>query len=355
MKPLGIAWGLFLALLAGGALWLFAGGGGEVAVFALPATAPQASPDKAGGANGTRSPDKAGDTSETPSPDKAGGVNETPSPDKVGGGRAATDSAPDPGLIEQGRDGPLPRIGRDGRKPWRVYARAASTIGARPRIAVIIRNLGLDKRISETAIAGLPAAVTLALSPYGRGLASLARAARARGHEILIAMPMDSADPARDPGPYALLSGNSAAENVARLRWILSRVTGYVGAISEMGSRFTTNIGALRPVLTELRDRGLMFVDGRTARGSIATRLADNLKLPRALVDRAIDNEMTVKAIDGRLREIERIARRNGVAVASARPHPLSLARIAIWLSGLDAKGLALVPITAVVDRQKNR
>ena len=31
--------------------------------------------------------------------------------------------APDPGLIEQTSVGPLPRIGDDGRLPWRVYAR----------------------------------------------------------------------------------------------------------------------------------------------------------------------------------------------------------------------------------------
>lgn len=328
MKLLGIAWGLFLALLAGGTLWLLAGGGGRDAVIvALPA------------AQG--------------SPSTTGDASRPPSPDKTGDGSATSNA--DPGLIEQGRDGPLPRIGTDGRKPWRVYGRTVSTIGARPRVVVIIRNLGLDKSISETAVAGLPAGVTLALSPYGRALAPLARTARARGHEILIALPMESADAARDPGPYALLSRNSAAENVARLRWMLSRVTGYVGAISEMGSRLTTEIGSLRPVLTELRDRGLMFVDGRTARGSIATRLADSLKLPRALVDRAIDDEMTAPAIDSRLREVERIARRNGVAVALARPHPLSLARIAVWLPGLDAKGLALVPVTAVADRQKNR
>jgi len=328
MKLLGIAWGLFLALLAGGTLWLLAGGGGpDAVVVALPAT--RGSPRTAGEARALPSSDKAGDASAT--------------------------SDVDSGLIEQGRDGPLPRIATDGRKPWQVYGRAVSNIGARPRVVVIVRNLGLDKSISETAVAGLPAGVTLALSPYGRALAPLARAARARGHEILMALPMDSADSARDPGPYALLSRNSAAENVARLRWMLSRATGYVGAISEMGSRFTTEIGALRPVLAELRDRGLMFVDGRTARGSIATRLADSLKLPYALVDRAIDDEMTAQAIDGRLREIERIARRNGVAVALARPHPLSLARIAVWLPGLDAKGLALVPVTAVANRQKNR
>ncbi|CAN0567483.1 unnamed protein product, partial [Laminaria digitata] len=37
--------------------------------------------------------------------------------------RGSLRPAPDPGLVEPSAQGPLPRIGLDGREPWKVYAR----------------------------------------------------------------------------------------------------------------------------------------------------------------------------------------------------------------------------------------
>lgn len=77
--------------------------------------------------------------------------------------------APDPDLVEASAVGPLPITGTDGRQPWRFYARPFKGTKGRPRIAIVVSDLGLNGMATETAIRSLPGAVSLAFVPYGRG------------------------------------------------------------------------------------------------------------------------------------------------------------------------------------------
>lgn len=271
-----------------------------------------------------------------------------------------TDNGPplagvDPVLLQPSSHGPLPIIGPDGRRPWQVYARPFEAEEGAPRLAIIVSELGFNRETTEAAIK-LPPEVTLSFSPYAPDIGELVAAARRAGHEVLLDLPMEPTSyPADDPGPETLLSFLGATENIERLESVLGRAQGYVGVISHMGSKFTTSPEAMRPVLSVLAERGLLFVDGRTSATSVAGTLADQLKLPRALNDRFIDNEATRLEIDEGLAAVESDARRQGVAVGVGRPFPVTLQRLAVWLPTLKSRGIALAPVSAVVDRQKSQ
>ena len=236
---------------------------------------------------------------------------------------------------------------------WQKLASPFDANDARPRVAVVIVDLGLSSAATQTAIQNLPAAVSLGFSPYADNLPNWVNLARAAGHEVLLGLPMEPANfPTRDPGPQTLLTSLSPRENLDRLDWVLGRAQGYVGVTNYMGSRFTTSAQALRPVLTTLRDRGLMFVDARTTPRSEAARLATEVNLPRAINDRMIDEQASRIAIDAMLADIERVAKQTGNAVAMGQPYPVTFERLAAWLPTLDGKGFALAPITAMVNRQ---
>ncbi|MEQ8369965.1 MAG: divergent polysaccharide deacetylase family protein, partial [Alphaproteobacteria bacterium] len=258
---------------------------------------------------------------------------------------------PDPALTEPGPTGPLPRIGDDGRTPWRAYARPFDPSERRPRIAVIVSWLGLSRAATETAIQNLPAGVTLAFSPYADDLDTWLARARAAGHETLLNLPMEPVGyPVQDPGPNTLLTGLPADENRARLQWLLSRVSGYVGVINHMGSRFTTTPDSLRPVLDEVRVRGLLFVDSRAAADSAVGQVSRVIGLPYVVNDRNIDHQATRDAIDAQLAEIEQIAARTGQAVAVGLHFPVTLERLALWLPTLEAKGFVLAPVSTMLE-----
>lgn len=271
--------------------------------------------------------------------------------------RGSLRPAPDPGLIEPSAQGPLPRIGLDGREPWKVYARPFDNRDARPRVAIILSGLGLSSAATEAAIQDLPSEVTLAYQPFADNIQQWIQLSRAAGHEVLLNLPMEPVDfPANDPGPRALFVTLSPDENQDRMRWALSRVSGYVGVVNHMGSRFTTSREAMQPILAELKARGLLFVDARSAARSVATVLASEMQVPRAINDRFLDNrEVSRITVDARLAEVERIAKEAGVSIAIGQAFPVTLERIRVWAATLEGKGIALVPISAVVDRQTDR
>ena len=240
-----------------------------------------------------------------------------------------------------------------GLAPWQTYATPFNYDDPRPRVAIVILDLGLSSAATEAAIQGLPAGVTLAFSPYAENLSNWLNLSRASGHEALLGLPMEPANfPARDPGPRTLLTSLSPRENLDRLDWVLGRVSGYVGVTNNMGSRFTASAEALRPVLTTLRDRGLVFVDARTTPRSVAASVATSLGLPRAINDRLIDQQAARAPIDAMLADVEKVAMETGNAVAMGQPYPVTLERLANWLPTLEAKGIALAPITALLNRQ---
>lgn len=261
--------------------------------------------------------------------------------------------APDLSLVEQTHDGPLPVVGKDGRQPWQVYARPFDLNDKRPRIALIISGLGQSTAATEAAIQRLPGAVTLAFAPYAKKLDEWIGLARAAGHEVLLTVPMEPLGyPENDPGPHTLLTSLTERDNRERLLFLLSRFTGYVGVLNTMGARLTTAPQSLKPILEEIKERGLIFVDARSSMRSIAASQATEIGLPRAINNRFIDIKASRLEIDQRLEELERIAKEGGYALGIGSPYPVTIERVVLWVQELESKGIALAPVSALVDKQ---
>ncbi len=259
----------------------------------------------------------------------------------------------DPALIERGASGPLPMVANDGRKAWQAYARPFDRNDSRPRIAIVIANLGQARAETEAAIAKLPGAVTLGFNPYAPDLPGWVEKARAAGHELIIGVPMEPLDyPRQDPGPETLLLSLSPKQNRERLEWSLSRASGYVGVTNFMGSRFTAASAELRPILEVVKGRGLLFLETRVSNQSAVPALADEFALPHAANDRDLDAEGSRTGIDQALAELEGIARKRGGAVGTGSGYPATIERVAAWAATLDGKGLALAPLSALVAMQ---
>ncbi|MEH3117844.1 MAG: divergent polysaccharide deacetylase family protein [Methylorubrum populi] len=255
--------------------------------------------------------------------------------------------APDPRLTERGRHGPLPRIGEGRLRPLDVYARPEEP-GTSPRIAVLVSGLGIGEAATLGAIARLPAAISLALSPYGGDLEKTAARAREAGHEILLQLPMEPFDyPDSDPGPQTLLAAARPGENLDRTAWAMSRFPGFVGVVNFMGAKLMSEAAALEPVLKELSARGLGFVDDGSFPGTPFAGVAARTKLPAARAGIVVDAVPRPDAIDAELARLETLARQKGFALASAGASPLTIDRLSRWSRDLEARGVRLVPVSA--------
>lgn len=258
-------------------------------------------------------------------------------------------SLPQKDLVEVSDDGPLPRISATGTRPLDAYARPTESGGDDIRIAIVVGGLGLDTDGTRQAISALPGAVTLAFAPYGENLRASAAAARIAGHELLLQIPLEPFNyPKTDPGHNTLTADASPEENRGRLHWLLSRMTNYVGVMNYMGARFTGETDAMAPVMAELGQRGLLYLDDGSSARSKAAELAGGVT-PFLRADLILDADLSSGAIDDRLRQLQAIARERGYAIATATAFPLSVERIAAFAKTAADKGIAIVPLTGIL------
>ncbi len=228
------------------------------------------------------------------------------------------------------------------------YAVPAPPSGNRPLVAVVIDDLGLD-RARTAEVIRLRGPLTLSFMTYANDLAHQTETARQAGHELFLHVPMEAVDRREDPGPRGLFTSQSRDEILDRLRWGLTRFDGFVGINNHMGSKFTADANSMAPVMVELRARGLAFLDSRTSSASTGVRLATAYGVPHAARDVFLDDDQTPAAIAKELARAEQVARQHGSAIAIGHPHDTTIAALKGWLPQIEGKGLALVPVSAIV------
>ena len=259
--------------------------------------------------------------------------------------------APDRRLVEEGRFGPLPKIGADGAKPMDVYGRplvtSAKLRASAPKIAILIGGMGLNARTTNAAIATLPADVTLGFAPYGRQLAELSAQAREKGHETLLQAPMQGfGGEAEEPGPHVLRTEGPPGEVVSRLHWHMSRFQGYAGLGGFMGGRFTADAGAFGAVMQEVAARGLFYFEDGASPRSLSVSLAAAAGAPLARADVTIDAR--AEAIDDALAQLEKLARERGYAIGYSNGSPAAVEKIARFARRLEGRGIMLAPLSSL-------
>jgi polysaccharide deacetylase 2 family uncharacterized protein YibQ len=221
----------------------------------------------------------------------------------------------------------------------------------KPLVAIVIDDVGLDRPRSKRAWE-LPGPLTMSFLPYAKDLREQAKAARARGHELMLHLPMEPTG-RNDPGPNALLVSLTDAELRQRTTAALDSFDGFAGVNNHMGSRFTTFKPGMEAVLRQLKGRGLMFLDSRTSAQSVGEQLAQEMGVPSIVRHVFLDDEDTLDAVRRKLAEAEAIARRQGFVVVIGHPHEATLQALGEWLPGVQGKGLTLAPATAVL-RKRN-
>lgn len=374
MQALAAGLSLFLATFAGYALFHDDPFGGEP--LTRIAIAPPAGTEKADAKASETAAGKPADAHGSQSSSKSG-HGSTPAEQRtvtiidgssgahhdvtISGESADKDTGPglmpgiDPRLLEKGRYGMIPTTS-EGLKPVVVYAAEADRAKAAkmPVVAIVVGGLGVGAAKTVDAILRLPAAVTLAFTPYGSDPTKLVERARAQHHEILLQIPMEPYDyPDNDPGPQTLLTTLAPEQNIDRLYWHLSRFQGYAGIANFMGARFVATDTAMAPIVKEAAKRGLGYFDDGSAR-SVAQSMSAAQAMPFAKADIAIDAVPTSGEIDRALGKLEDLAKERGIAVGVASALPISIERIGAWARTLDSHGLLLVPLTTAMAKSKS-
>ncbi len=223
---------------------------------------------------------------------------------------------------------------------------------ARPALAIVIDDMGLDRAHSLQMIA-LQGPLTVSLMTYAPDIAGLAKQASAAGHELMAHVPMEPRDRKENPGPQALTIAMDADAIRKALASGLDGWTGYVGINNHMGSRFTSDRMRMDIVMSELKARGLLWLDSKTTTDSVGTAAARAAGVPEVERDFFLDNTQTVAAIRSEMERAISTAKAKGSAIAIGHPHEATVVALKEMLSTLAARGIALVPVTEVLKRRQ--
>jgi polysaccharide deacetylase 2 family uncharacterized protein YibQ len=103
----------------------------------------------------------------------------------------------------------------------------------------------------------------------------------------------------------------------------------------------------LRPVLAEMRKRGLVFLDDGTANHSMAEEVGRAVGLPVKTAVKAIDADPSADAIDQALTQLEAEAKETGLAIGTGTGLEVTIDAVDQWSRSLAEKGILLVPVSA--------
>ncbi len=233
---------------------------------------------------------------------------------------------------------------------WQRFA-----VPARPGkalVAVIIDDMGLDQRRSAR-VTQLPGPLTLSYMTYAPHAVEQSAAAHARGHELMMHMPMQPLA-SLDAGPDVLAEQLPPTELHRRVEADLDRFPGFVGVNNHMGSKFTAYQPGMKIVMQALHQRGLLFIDSMTTAKSVGMAEARAAGVPAARRNIFLDDVEDQASVAAQLAKAEQQAKSAGSVIVIGHPHDGTIAALAAWLPGLDKKGITLVPVTAVVKARED-
>lgn len=147
-------------------------------------------------------------------------------------------------------------------------------------LAIVIDDFGNNMRGTEEVL-NLPVPLTVAVMPFLPTSEQDAELAHARGHEVIIHIPMEAKRGKKSwLGPGAITTDLSDKEIRKRIENAINNVPHAVGMNHHMGSKVTEDERIMRIILEECKEHNLYYLDSKTAKKSVIPKLAQELSVP---------------------------------------------------------------------------
>jgi polysaccharide deacetylase 2 family uncharacterized protein YibQ len=192
-----------------------------------------------------------------------------------------------------------------------------------PRVAIVMDDLGNSRALAEKVL-NINGPITLSILPKQKYSAWIAEEGNRRGNEILVHLPMEATKPLK-LGTGGMYTWMSDREIIQTVRENISSIPHLKGASNHMGSAFTKDKRAMSPVISELKKRGLFFLDSLTSPDSVGFSLAKAQGVKTCRRDIFLDNSDNLRYIEGQWNKLIKTAEKRGHAIALAHPKKYTL------------------------------
>jgi polysaccharide deacetylase 2 family uncharacterized protein YibQ len=229
------------------------------------------------------------------------------------------------------------------------FVNPAFADSVRPRIAIIIDDLGYERAAGERAIE-LPGPLAYAVLPGTPQAKHLADAAHAAGKEVLLHLPLQAQEHIEPAEPGSLLLDMSRIQFAAAFAADLQSVPHIIGINTHRGSLLTRHPGHMRWLMDEIVLRGnLFFIDSYTTAQSVALSIARENSVPSVKRDVFLDPDQLPNTVEREFARLKKIARRQGFAVGIGHPYPATLDYLELTLPELVSEGYDLIRISDLI------
>ena len=207
--------------------------------------------------------------------------------------------------------------------------------------AIIIDDLGnnweMDRRFVESDIP-----LTLAVLPRCAFSERVAEAAEKAGKPVILHLPMEPLS-GGNPGPGEVTVSMSSREVQFTVEEDLKSVPGAEGINNHQGSKATA-VAAIASAVAEIAGkRHLYIIDSLTSPDSVFSKTAHRMQVKTASRQVFLDNKDDPEYIKGQLRELIRLARERGEALAIGHVRRNTLRSIEVMLPAFNEANVRLV------------
>lgn len=226
------------------------------------------------------------------------------------------------------------------------------TEDTKPKLVIVIDDIGNSIELGERVL-NLEN-VTLSIIPQLKYSLYFAKKGREMKKDILVHVPMEphSIDKYNN-GETKFLTTEMSNEDIKKLsKFYLESIPNAIGANNHMGSKFTENVEKMKIFLEDIKERKMFFLDSRTSSNSIASDVAEQLRLKFFARDVFLDHELDEEIISQQLDKAIKIAKEKGYAIAIGHPHRETLNVLEKRFQEIK-KEVSIVPISFLLKMKR--
>ncbi len=172
---------------------------------------------------------------------------------------------------------------------------------------------------------------------------------------MILHLPMEPHGyPKVKPGEGVLLHGMDEKHLLRQLSEDIDSVPNIKGVSNHMGSRLMEEPEKLKIIFSELKERGLFFLDSRTTPQTVGLETARLIGLNAMERTLFIDNSLGAEALMENLEHLIRISLSTGMAIGIGHPHSATVNAVRQMLPRIRKKGVEVVPLSALFKESAN-
>ncbi len=209
-------------------------------------------------------------------------------------------------------------------KPPKALKRDIKKTVSRPKLAIIIDDVGVKAHVDSIKNLGIPITMSfLPPSKFRPNTPSLASKERI----YMVHLPLEAQSYSAEE-PDTLRVSDSASKISARIKYIKAKFPRVSYINNHTGSKFTQNELAMNRLIYALKSNNINFIDSRTTAKTKAPRVMKNLGLSYVSRDVFLDHYHDKKSIKKAIKQSIAFAKKHGTAIAIGHPHKNTIAAL---------------------------